>query len=282
MWNIALAVLLVPVTPQEAATETPAYVREAEPVDRALGALAAALESGASPRPAFQALTAALEAEARAHAGDARAQTLRERLTAQIEELERRAEAALFDAQSLARLNEDLLDARSERALAWLEERAVARKATRADFERVAALFDARLASAQGAADAHVESRARWKKLFEDLASRQDAGGASVADFASLRDELIASRLERALAWLEERALGRTSSRADFARVRAALEDRAAAAGAAAAPDELERLQKALAKLEERAQNAEVTREEFRAVAQKLIGKAREAAAAQR
>jgi hypothetical protein len=100
----------------------------------------------------------------------------------------------------------------------------------------------------------------------------------SPADFASLRDELIASRLERALGWLEERALARSASRVDFARVRAALEDRAAALDAAGrANGDLDRLQKALAKLEERALNGDVTREEFRSVAEKLIGKAREA-----
>ncbi|MCC6409747.1 MAG: hypothetical protein IT453_21510 [Planctomycetes bacterium] len=282
MWTLALALCFVPAAVQDPATERPAFVQEGEPVDRALDALAQALQAHSAPRPAFEALIEALEAEAKAHASEARAQTLRDRLRAVVEELRSRAEAGLFDADALARLREDVLDARAERALAWLEERAVARHATRAEFERVGALLEARLARATEQPDADGNSRERWKKLVADVQARQDAGGATAADFVALREELVASRLERALAWLEQKALARGATRVDFARVRAALEDRAAAAGAVGGGDELERLQKALAKLEERALNAEITRDEFREVAQKLIGKAREAGATRR
>lgn len=284
MWTLALVFALGFTNPQDAVpTEPVAIAKEAAEIDRALEALDAAVRAHTSPRPALDALAAALETDARAHASDARVQAWKTRLVATVEDMQQRAEADLFDADSLARVREDVLESRAERALAWLEERARARQATRAEFDYAASLFAARLARAQGDGQAETAARERWNKFVADARTHHESGGASPADFATLREELIASRLERSLGWLEERALARSSTRSDFARVKAALEDRAAAAsGGGPGSDELQRLQNALAKLQERAQSGAITREDFKSIAEKLIGKAREAGAPRR
>ncbi|MCK6449181.1 MAG: hypothetical protein L6Q99_22520 [Planctomycetes bacterium] len=284
LFTLALLCLAQPVVveAQDPTAKAPAYVTAAEPVDRALQGLASAVASHASLRPAFEALRSALEAEARAHVDDARATELKDRLLAIVDDFANRAESSLFDADACARLAEDVLDARAERAIAWLESCAAERRPTRAQFDAVAKLFESRLERAHSTPEEEAAGRERWRTFAEALRSRVDGNATTAADFSELRAELVASRLERALGWLEARALARSASRLDYTRVRSALEDRAKLAGASFAPEELERLQNALTKLEERAQAADITREEFRAVATKLIGKAREAASSRR
>jgi hypothetical protein len=177
MWTLALVLWLAPASIQAPAAERSSIAVEEDGLDAALEALTQAVDSHASTRAAFDALTAALEAQARAHVSEVRPAVLRERLGSVIEELKRRAEASLLDRDSVARLREDVLDSRAERALAWLEERARDRHATRADYEYVAQAFETRLARAQGDAEVETSLRERWRKWFAEV---QEIGRAHV------------------------------------------------------------------------------------------------------
>ncbi len=250
--------------------------------ERAFGALREHVKQKNATHTEFEALRTALREQAEAlEATHPRAKALRERLAAVIDELEERAKSAALEADVLERLHEDLIEARLDRALDWLQRQALKRDATRTDYERVARALGERAENAKAKDGDTGNERERFTKLVDDLEARGKTYVLAESDFAPLRAALIDARLNRAMAWLEDQAVARNASRADFERVSRLLAERAEAAKATE-PDAVEktqRLQKALAKLEERAANAAITREEFQQLKDQLFKKAREAGA---
>ncbi len=149
------------------------------------------------------------------------------------------------------------LDARFQRALAALEQRALAGQVTRADFEALRAMWIAR--------------------------ARRAAG----TDVPAAAEASIETRFERALADLEAKAVARQATREDWQRVKDLLAARArhavfsnaspAGGGDGAATALADQLASALARLEQRAAGGELTRGEFQSLRDMLITRARQA-----
>ncbi len=152
------------------------------------------------------------------------------------------------------------LDARIERALSDLQDRAAGRGAVRADFDRVRALWNERLTLVRGLGDASsatAELGARFLRALDGLEARARAGSVARGEFVGLRaawdarsrrvvtpeepkagapsaraddraaGPTIETRFERGLAEVEAKVFARVATRADWAALRELVPDRA-------------------------------------------------------
>jgi hypothetical protein len=198
------------------------------------------------------------------------------------------------------------LEARLQRALDHLERQAVARQATREDFNVVRQAWEARLAATQAGGDEAAQATLRQKvgRALEDLERRARDGQATREEYAQLRQALLTrargaaapvapagegdasldARFAQALDELEAQALARQATREQFGAVRGMLSARARRAAKAeglddgAATELQQEYERALARLEERALAGEVTRAEFTELRGTLAARARRVA----
>jgi len=193
------------------------------------------------------------------------------------------------------------LDAKAERALADLEDRASGRGAVRTDFERARGAWNERMTSARaldGATPAGSDPSPRFLGALEALEAQARAGSVPRGEFAALRAAWaerprraldpkppsaareatsIEARFELALAALEVKALARTTESADWTRVGDLVVERVRrfvqGAEPTAPPADDPRVARAtaelrdrLASLERRAREGALTRVDFEGV----------------
>lgn len=140
---------------------------------------------------------------------------LRARLVRYVDELIERARRAWVDERDLAELRRKFAEARVDRALDHLEDRARAGGWTAAQFERVLADWIARGRAYVDAPDPEA-FRVRLVAALE----RASAGARTWADIVSvLRGELLDHRIEDALALLRQRVADGSMTDDDLARV---------------------------------------------------------------
>lgn len=165
--------------------------------DRAFDALAEHALARSATREHWAAVRAALEARAEAAKNDPETGASKQRLLASLAELEERAGRSVPAASDFDAWRDLAISERLERALAELEELALARKATRADFARAS---DALADRVQAAKDSDPESAAWHAKLqaaLDDLRERAARGDVSRDEFKALREKLV-SRARKA------------------------------------------------------------------------------------
>ncbi len=250
-------------------------------LDRAIDQLQQKAADRDASREAYEHARDLLKQRARAAmtAGYDKADTDAERLTRALDRLEGRAARAALDAKEYDRYRIRVVDSRLDRAIAWLEQKARDRGATREQFQNAVALLEKR-------AQLSKKVGSRLPSIREALSSKISALQAKAAEITapealSFGADIVDTRLERALAWLEEKALERKATREDFDRVRDILVDRADLAMRidATAPDLRQRWLDAVARLEERAKEAGLTREDFLELRDALTKRAAEAGA---
>lgn len=268
-------------TPTQAATP-PGVAMDAQ-VNAAFADLSKKVMAKSATPADYQALSGALKAQAAAVApSDPRAEAQRARLQAYIDALQEKAKTAAVDEAQLAFLQDQIIDARMDRYLNWLQKQALARFATREDYNRVLEVLKERGEAAKAQNDPDFAAmRDRWSKEIDALQARAATAAPTQKEFDTLREQIIDARLDRALTILEKLALARGATRAEFNAVRDMLIERAEAAKSTGSESatQLASYQSALADLEKRALNGEATREQFAAVKAQLVTRARAASA---
>ena len=204
---------------------------------------------------------------------------------------------------------------RLQNALEALEQRVAAGGATREDFQRVRDEWIALARAANTGASGQVASEGNetYRKLMQTLdrlEARAKEGAYTRADYAALREQMIQraraiaaapppvpapekrgegapaetrapSTAEQVLDEIERKAASGRVDPAEFARLRARLDDPAADRAAASSdPGLLAKLHQALARLEQRAAEGAYSREEFAELRALFVRRARLASAA--
>lgn len=199
------------------------------------------------------------------------------------------AERSLGDLEAMTRqekatreefqiLEQEVMDSRVDRAVRELRRRALARGASRADFQNARNILLRQAEKAKNADEQRQYFGNVTTAMIDELASKADSLTAQQLD--RLHDAMVDDRLDRALHQLARRANARGASRADFQRASDILErrsERAKAANDQQEIDLLRALRERLKKLEERAQAGEWPREEYAAARSSIMVRARAA-----
>jgi len=202
------------------------------------------------------------------------------------------------------------LDARIQRALSDLQDRAAGRGAVAEDFERVRGLWNERVTRVRALEDpspAGADVAGRFARALDALQAKARAGSVARAEFAELeaawaarprrivtaekpaeaRDTLpVEARFERALAELEARVFARAATRGDWAKVRDLVPERARrlVGGTAVTPPPADDprvvraatdLVQSLDRMEQRAVAGSIARSDFQALRAQLAPQAR-------
>jgi len=124
--------------------------------------------------------------------------------------------AALTPVLASAQAETPNLRARLNNAIEELQKKAVARGATREDYQRVADQITAAAKEFEPQTPALPGMRARATARIEDIETRARAGAVDAAEFDVLRDHLIDMELEIALGRLKAAALAGKFTRAEY------------------------------------------------------------------
>jgi hypothetical protein len=151
-------------------------------------------------------------------------EVMRKRLQRAISDLMARAELAKLRTIEMLRLRAMVIDVRLDRDLRMLWKQALAREATREDFQRMVDLLNHRAKAAMQPDDITQ----RLNTALDNLMKKAQGGGTlTVLEMSGFQDEMVKARLDRALAWLEEMALERDATREQFLYVKDLMTDRA-------------------------------------------------------
>lgn len=165
---------------------------------------------------------------------DALVVQLRSRLMLHVQSLIFRAQNAYLSLQDAYDLQEELVDARLDFAIAQLEERLKNGGGSQKQFERAVAMLHQRADAAVGDPNAEAIRAALMEAFYQAIGRAEiSATGTSVpatVDFQPFRLALIRARLTRALESLERRAKNGGATREDYMRVVNLYVDRAQAA----------------------------------------------------
>lgn len=154
---------------------------------------------------------------------DAKAEQ-RARLERAIDDLIARAKNAQLIQTDFWRVKGMVIDCKCSTATRELWKLATLRKATREQFERVAALYHERAEAAKE----HPDMRALVQEEIQKLMKKYFAGEElSLLETNYFDDEAVRTMLDRALAWLEDMAISRHATREQFEYVRDLMKDRA-------------------------------------------------------
>ena len=148
----------------------------------------------------------------------------RARLERAIEDLTRRAKAASLELEDFWKLEGMIIDAKCCSEVRKLWRAAKGRDATRAQFEYVANLLEERA----DAAKEHPDLRKLLQDGIKKLMRMYLAGEAlPLAQTTTFDDVMVRSMLDRAIDWLEDKAVERKATREQFEYVRDLMKDRA-------------------------------------------------------
>jgi predicted metal-dependent hydrolase len=146
------------------------------------------------------------------------------RLKRAINDLLERARNAHLIIEDFWRAKGMIIDAKCCAEIRGLWKQAKNRKATRAQFMRVAGLLDERA----DAAKEHPDLRLRLQEAIDKLMKKYLAGEDLMPmETKFFDDESVRAMLDRALAWLEDMAVARQATREQFVYVRDLMRDRA-------------------------------------------------------
>lgn len=123
--------------------------------------------------------------------------------------------SALAQTPASAQAEAQNLRARHNNALDELQKKAVARGATREDYQRIAEQITASAKEYEGLTPAMPGLRARATARLEDIESRARAGAVDAVEFDALRDHLVDMDLEVALGRLKAAATAGKVTRAE-------------------------------------------------------------------
>jgi hypothetical protein len=185
----------------------------------------------------------------------------RERLLRAIDDLIARAEYAKLHMTDTMRMKAMVIDVRLDRDLRILWQLAKDREATREQFMLVVDTLRHRAEVAKQPPDITAGLNEALDKLMEKA---KETGLIVPLELAVFDDQLVKSRLDRALAWLEECACARVASREQFLYVKDLMTDRARIwSEDLEFQAHVEFVKEQIDRLMDRALMAEVTRDEF-------------------
>jgi hypothetical protein len=204
------------------------------------------------------------------------ASTQRARLERAIDDLTRRAKNAQLELQDFWKIEGMIIDAKCCSEVRKLWRAAKGRNATRAQFEYVASLLEERAEAAKE----HPDLRQLLQDGIKKLMRMYLAGEAlPLAQTNTFDDAMVRSMLDRAVDWLEDKAVERKATREQFEYVRDLMKDRARIWSEDLEFQALvERVEAELDRLLDRALSSQaITRDEFMKLRELCLTRARRA-----